>query len=200
MSPIQLILSLQIVIQSTLSIGYTNNRYPVFWNVDEGTPPIIDVTKYEILSMNWTQTGRGCSNPNCKTWNQGVWPMINTKTNPYTYINGGVPQAANLSLHIEYIKQNVPLWIPDPNWNGNAVIDFEAWTTIWNYMNNTVYQNYSIQLAQEKYPNYNHSQIVAIAKQEYETAATQFFVETLKTGLNIQNKHCHRQNIYFDHI
>ena len=142
MLPLLAFISLQIL--SPNAIGYNNNRYTVFWNVDEGTQPIIDVTKYDILPMNWTQTGRGCSNPNCKSWNEGVWPTINTKTTPYTIINGGVPQAGNLSLHIEYIKENAPLWIPDPNWNGNAVIDFEEWTTIWEYIDGSIYQNYSI--------------------------------------------------------
>ncbi len=186
MASVYLFLSYQIY--SLHAIGYDNNRYPVFWNVDEGSQPVIDVTKFDILPMNWTQTGRGCSTPNCKTWNQGVWPSINTKTTPWRIINGGVPQAGNLSLHIDTIKQTVSAWIPDPDWNGNAVIDFEQWTTVWDYMNESIYQNYSIQLAQAQYPNYNSTQIYAIAKQQFESAAMQFFVETLKTGSSIRPK------------
>eukprot|EP01084_Bolivina_argentea_P195378 335189_1 len=179
---------LNLVLVHVISIDYDNNRYRVFWNVDEGKTPVIDVTQFDILPMNWTQTGKGCSNPHCVWWNEGIWPTINTSTTPWTPINGGVPQAGNLSIHLNYIEQHLPQWIPNINWNGNAVIDFEEWTSIWNYMSGSVYQNYSIQLAQQQYPNYNSSQIEAIAKNEFESAATKWFVETLKTCTSIRPK------------
>ena len=40
-----------------------------------------------------------------------------------------MPQSGNLSLHLDNITKTLPQWIPDPEWNGNAVLDFEAWTT-----------------------------------------------------------------------
>ena len=46
-------------------------------------------------------------------------------------VNGGVPQNANLSEHLETLARDVVHWIPDPDWSGNAVLDFEAWTTVW---------------------------------------------------------------------
>ena len=44
--------------------------------------------------------------------------------------NGGVPQLGNLTAHLEYITQHLPLWIPDEKWTGHAVFDFENWTPI----------------------------------------------------------------------
>eukprot|EP01084_Bolivina_argentea_P251216 421266_1 len=167
----------------TNAISYNDNRYAVFWNVAEHAAPYEDVTKYDILPRNWTQCGWDCSTTNCTSWNQGIWPIIEDSGQ---IINGGVPQAGNLSLHLDYIQQHLPLWIPNANWNGNAVIDFEHWTTIWDYntwndnFHGIRYQNYSIQLAAKQYPNYNSSQIYSIAKQEFETAATNWFVQTLK--------------------
>ena len=45
-------------------------------------------------------------------------------------VNGGVPQAANLSAHLAELRRTVPLFIPDPEWDGMAVFDFEKWTSI----------------------------------------------------------------------
>jgi hyaluronoglucosaminidase len=48
-----------------------------------------------------------------------------------------VPQAGNLSAHIETLKASVARQIPDPEWDGNAVFDFEAWTPIWEQNQNS---------------------------------------------------------------
>ena len=37
--------------------------------------------------------------------------------------NGGVPQAANLSRHLERLREGIAKWIPDPEWAGNAMYD-----------------------------------------------------------------------------
>lgn len=96
--------------------------YPVYWNVGaEGGPHSqpVDVTAYGLLPLNWTQTGGGCVLAGCKPWSQGAFPTINPTTG--ATFNGGVPQAGNLSLHLARIREQLPLWIPDPDWGGNAV-------------------------------------------------------------------------------
>jgi hypothetical protein len=40
--------------------------------------------------------------------------------------DSGVPQAVNLTQHLDRVREGVVRWIPEPGWSGNAVIDFEA--------------------------------------------------------------------------
>eukprot|EP01083_Nonionella_stella_P142552 441303_1 len=186
-----LLLFICIFISMMSGIELNGNQYPVFWNVNEATTPYINVTQYDILQRNYTQVGDSCSTPNCVEWTQGLFPQI---LNNGSIINGGVPQSSNLSLHLDLITKQLTRWIPDPDWNGNAVLDFEAWTTVWDYNTETGesnwhskrYQDYSITLAQHEYPNYNSSEIYSIAKKHFEAAATKFFVETLKTCSSIR--------------
>jgi hypothetical protein len=42
-------------------------------------------------------------------------------------VNGGVPQAANLTAHIEALRQDIVNTIPDPGFSGLAILDWEAW-------------------------------------------------------------------------
>ena len=159
-----------------LLISAASAAFPQYWNVDESQDPLIDVTRFNFRSRNWTQVGNACSQPaaaGCKSWTQGLFPTISSDG---TIINGGVPQNGNLTLHLEAIKTQLPLWIPDKDWFGNAVLDFESWTTVWELNDGTGdwhskrYQNYSIKLA-----NGN----VDKATKDFQTAATTWFVETL---------------------
>eukprot|EP01084_Bolivina_argentea_P180158 311236_1 len=178
---------------ATLAIQLENNRYPVFWNVDETHEPKINISQFNILTKNYTQCGDVCSNQqdNCISWTQGYWSIINSSGG---IINGGVPQNGNLTLHLETINKTLPQWIPNIYWSGNAVLDFEDWTTVWEYNNgkswyhSQIYQNYSIQLVMEQHPNWtNQTQIVNEAKSQFETAATKWFVETLKLCKTIRS-------------
>ena len=46
-------------------------------------------------------------------------------------VNGGVPQRANLTLQLELLAGWIHLWVPDPDAAGDASIDFEDWTPVW---------------------------------------------------------------------
>ena len=102
--------------------------YEIYWNVAERDPPGINISSYFIFPANYTQTGNSCSNPGCSSWSQGVFPTISSSGQT---TNGGVPQNANLSEHLATLARDVLHWIPDPEWSGNAVLDFEDWTTVW---------------------------------------------------------------------
>ena len=102
--------------------------YEIYWNVADANPPGINVEDYNIFPANYTQTGNACSTRGCKHWNQGVFPTISASGKK---VNGGVPQNASLSDHLDALARDVVQWIPDPEWLGNAVLDFEDWTTVW---------------------------------------------------------------------
>jgi hypothetical protein len=101
--------------------------------------------------------------------------------------NGGVPQAANVTEHMASLVNHLATWVPDVNFTGNIVIDFEAWTPIWEQNTERVgdwhakrYQTYSEKLARAQHPHLNATAITAIAKRDFEAAAISFFVTTLE--------------------
>jgi len=108
-------------------------------------------------------------------------------------VNGGVPQAANLTLHLEQVRQGAAEWIPDPNFDGNAVLDFEAWSPRWDDNTNSDknyhfvgYQLLSLELVWDQHPNYTIAQAEALAKQQFESAAIKFFSETLEAARSVR--------------
>jgi hypothetical protein len=179
----------------------TTNVYPVFWNVDESEQSGANVTQFGILASKFTQTGDSssfgnadCNSTHCGGWLGGRWPYIageGDRHHPAGYpVYGGVPQATNLSAHLETVRAQLPQYIPDPAWPGNAVFDFEAWSTVWelNTWNSSGsgwhdhrYQNLSIALVWEAHPTWDQARVVRQAKAQFESAATEFFVKTLET-------------------
>ena len=165
--------------------------YEIYWNVGEANPTGVNLSQFLIFPANYTQTGSGCSTPDCQPWSQGLFPTISASGKP---INGGVPQNANLTAHLQRLEETVVTWIPDPEWSGNAVLDFEAWTTVWGLNTGSgswhsyQYINYSIYLETLKHPDWNKTEIMLEAKKNFEAAATNFFVETLNTLKRLRPK------------
>eukprot|EP00035_Acanthoeca_spectabilis_P001287 m.79000 g.79000 ORF g.79000 m.79000 type:complete len:436 (-) comp10769_c0_seq1:129-1436(-) len=162
----------------------SSEAYPVFWAVggnnatDFDPGQIADITQFGILPKNYTFCGRI----------GGAWPSLPNPTGPAGAVNGGVPQAGNLSLHLDLTRSNVEAMMPDPDYDGLGIYDFEAWVPLWD--ENTTpastnwhsqrYQAYSIALVKAAHPDWTPAQLEAQAKQEFETAGMNFFVETLK--------------------
>lgn len=194
-----------VLLLSVCSPSLAANDWPVYYNVDQGTageggtprqpwPPIqVDVTQYRIKPLNYTQAERACILDGCEPWTSGAFPLLECSRvdgRVIGVVNGGVPQRANLSYHLNLIRQTLPKWIPEPTWSGNAVIDFEAWTTVWHEMDKhadgACYQNYSRALVREEHPTWGAAQVEAAAEGDWETAATSFFRETLRTCAEVR--------------
>ena len=168
--------------------------YEVYWNIPGPTPAGLNLTLFSIFPGNYTQTGDTCSTPGCKPWSQGRFPTIN---NAGEALFGGVPQNANLSAHLQALRETVVAWLPDQEWAGNAVLDFESWTTVW-YLNDgggdwhgSRYVNYSLVLEAKQHPEYGPFEVYERAKANFNTAATAFFVESLQMLQKLRPKVIH---------
>lgn len=148
--------------------------------------PSVNVTaEFGVENCTRIQCGPGCTNNPCQDWTMGRFPTIKNGEP----VNGGVPQAANLSAHLASLRATVPLWIPDPDWDGYAVFDFEDWTNVWDLMvaptaggwHSVAFQNYSIELERRKHPSWSEAQLTAAAKTSFESAATEWLVLSLRT-------------------
>lgn len=142
----------------------------------------IDVSPWQISPRNLTQCGVGCTTTNCTPWNP-PFPFIDSNG---TAQFGGVPQAGNLTAYLQYIHDNIDHWLPDTEYAGNAVFDFEAWTPLWeenttpgSSWHGIAYQNLSRALVREAHPEWNESQINTTAAAEFEEAGIAYFVQTI---------------------
>jgi hyaluronoglucosaminidase len=159
--------------------------------VADKDPAGIDLSTYYMFPANFTQTGNDCSTPGCSHWTQGVFPTISESGKK---VNGGVPQRANLSEHLQRLASDVTHWIPDPEWSGNAVLDFEAWTTVWELNTDSGdwhslrYPAYSVELEEEAHPDWDIKDIYLQARKQFNVSALNFFAKTLETLTTLRPK------------
>jgi len=102
-------------------------------------------------------------------------------------LNGGVPQAADLPGHLARLRLTVEKAIPDPNFSGCAIIDFEGWDPIWE-VTGEEYRQLSRDLVRKRYPNRSPNDIERLAKAGFEAAAQKFLLETLKASRAVRPK------------
>uniref|UniRef100_A0A8B9HJ49 Hyaluronidase n=1 Tax=Astyanax mexicanus TaxID=7994 RepID=A0A8B9HJ49_ASTMX len=97
-------------------------------------------------------------------------------------VYGGVPQNASLSDHIWQADSDLRKAVPDRDFHGLAVLDWESWRPLWerNWDSKEVYWQGSKVLVKNKHPDWRPEQIEAEAEKDFEKAAQAFMVETLK--------------------
>jgi hyaluronoglucosaminidase len=134
--------------------------------------------------------GWDCRN-RAPAWGQGAFPSIADDGTP---INGGVPQAANLSRHLGLLAEQIPIFVTDPLFSGLAVFDWEAWTPVWennahptNYHGKR-YSDLSVQLVKDAHPDWPAAKVNAEAKATFQQAAVNFIVRTLELCARLRPK------------
>lgn len=99
-------------------------------------------------------------------------------------VNGGVPQNASLDEHLRAASDDIRNYIPDREFQGLAVVDWESWRPVWerNWDSKEVYREASRALVKSRHPDWSPSQINAEARVRFEEAGRKFMEETLKLG------------------
>ena len=103
-------------------------------------------------------------------------------------INGGIPQSASLTRHLEKMPDDVGYYIRDRTAKGLAVIDWEEWRPLWirNWDTKDVYRNHSRRLVARKNPTWTPDRVAKVAQQEFELSAQKFMLETLRTAKSLR--------------
>jgi hyaluronoglucosaminidase len=101
---------------------------------------------------------------------------------------GGLPQQANMSAHLAEFARDVNRQIPDPNFDGFVVIDYETWKPFWNttWTNRDLYREESMRYVRSRFPMMPAAQVEALAREEFETAAREFMLTTLREGKRLR--------------
>ncbi|XP_038668303.1 hyaluronidase-1-like isoform X2 [Scyliorhinus canicula] len=116
----------------------------------------------------------------------GLYPFYTAEGTP---VNGGLVQKASLSNHLTVATKDIANLLGQ-DFHGLAVIDWEAWRPLWdrNWGSLDIYRKESEELVRSKYPYLPESEILRIAKKEYETAAQNFMRQTLELGRALRPK------------
>ncbi|OXB73223.1 UNVERIFIED_CONTAM: hypothetical protein H355_016403 [Colinus virginianus] len=117
----------------------------------------------------------------------GFYPYFNKRLEP---VNGGVPQQSSLSEHLARLQESIGKYIRSATSEGLAVIDWEEWRPIWvrNWKPKDVYQEVSRELVKQKQPCLSPEEVNKQAVFEFETAARQFMVRTLRYAKSFRPK------------
>ncbi|CAI5441867.1 unnamed protein product [Caenorhabditis angaria] len=103
-------------------------------------------------------------------------------------INGGLPQNGDISEHLRLAEKDIIEMIPSKDFNGIAVIDLEhfrpSWELSWGKFG--IYKKESIKLARQNHPTLSKEELTLLARQEYDTAAKKYFVETIRLGKRLR--------------
>ena len=99
-------------------------------------------------------------------------------------VNGGVPQNASLDGHLRVAADDIRTDIPDRDFQGLGVIDWESWRPVWvrNWDTKKVYWEASEALVRSRHPDWSPAQIEVAARKEFEDAGRDWMVETLRLG------------------
>ncbi|XP_078065983.1 hyaluronidase-like isoform X2 [Mustelus asterias] len=116
----------------------------------------------------------------------GLYPYY---TNEEIPVNGGLVQDASLSNHLTVASEDIAHLL-DQDFHGLAVIDWEEWRPLWdrNWGRLHIYRERSEELVRSKHPHLPESEILRIAKKQYEAAAQMFMRQTLKLGQTLRPK------------
>jgi hyaluronoglucosaminidase len=97
-----------------------------------------------------------------------------------TLVNGGVPQAGNLTAHLEKFAADAAALLPlGPLTEGACLLDWEFWRAEW-ATTGDAYRNASIARAAAQMPGAPPAAVLAAARAEYEAGARAFYEGSLR--------------------
>ncbi len=106
-----------------------------------------------------------------------VW--IDPETGRQVPEHGSIPQRANWDAHLTKLRRDVAAAIPQADWDGCAVLDFEGWEPVWAKLNQPM-KDLSVDWVRQRFPNLSAAQRQARAKEEFEAAGLDFMLRTLQ--------------------
>uniref|UniRef100_A0A914KHA7 Hyaluronidase n=1 Tax=Meloidogyne incognita TaxID=6306 RepID=A0A914KHA7_MELIC len=96
----------------------------------------------------------------------------------------------NLNDHLEKAKNDILKTIPDPDFSGPAIIDYEKWRPEWslNWAARRIYQLESTKDVLERFPGISEKSATEIGRELFNKRARKFTVETIRLGRKLRPK------------
>uniref|UniRef100_A0A1W7RAD4 Hyaluronidase n=1 Tax=Hadrurus spadix TaxID=141984 RepID=A0A1W7RAD4_9SCOR len=165
--------------------------FDVFWNVPSSLCSIkydVNMTetllKYNIL-VNDGESFIGDKITLIYENGIGKYPHIDPNKGD---INGGLPRLDKLKEHLNLAEKDIQKIIPNPDFNGLGIIDWEAWRPIWEYHwgGLSIYQKRTIDLVKKDHPTESDQFIQTTAKNLWENTAKQWMLKTLELAKKLR--------------
>ncbi|NWT24152.1 HYAL2 protein, partial [Cardinalis cardinalis] len=117
----------------------------------------------------------------------GLYPYY---THQGVAVNGGVPQNSSLSEHLARLQEGIEKYIRSSTKEGLAVIDWEEWRPVWarNWKPKDIYREASQGLVMQRHPTWPPEKVNKQAAFEFESAAQEFMVKTLRKAKSFRPK------------
>ncbi|XP_014293950.1 hyaluronidase [Halyomorpha halys] len=102
--------------------------------------------------------------------------------------NNGIPQEGDLKKHLILFEKELETAIPEKNFSGIGVIDFEHWRPIWreNWGSLDKYKQLSLDTERKRHPFWSKTALENRAIQRFEKAASRFIDETLSKAVKLR--------------
>ncbi|XP_018413235.1 PREDICTED: hyaluronidase-1-like [Nanorana parkeri] len=144
----------------------------------------LDLSIFDIVA-NQNQTLSGQNVTIFYHTHLGYYPYVNDDD---TSVNGGVPQNQSLTKHLSKAKEDVVRFVPNKDFQGLGVIDWENWRPLWdrNWDKKSIYRTKSIQLVKTLHPDWPSDLLQKQAKEEFTVAAKSFMSETVLLAQEIR--------------
>nr|ACD61711.1 hyaluronidase [Orancistrocerus drewseni] len=166
-------------------------HFYIYWNV-----PTVMCHKYgldfsEVKTFNILQNNDDKFRGDIMTimYDPGQFPaMVPHEQYPgqdkYKRRNGGVPQMGKFNKHKTAFIEDLDTQIPNVNFSGIGVIDFEKWKPIFrqNWGETRIHKNISIELVKQVHSLWSYSTIKSEAAKQFEKHARYFMEETLNVA------------------
>ncbi|KAL3108489.1 hypothetical protein niasHT_015411 [Heterodera trifolii] len=109
---------------------------------------------------------------------------IVAKNGTSKFVNGGIPQNVDIRQHLAKAREDILRAIPDPNFSGPAVIDYERWRPEYslNWDQRRVYQRHSTWDALKRFPGISEKAATELGRE------MKFIVETIRLGRKLRPK------------
>ncbi|XP_055984982.1 hyaluronidase-1 [Sorex fumeus] len=166
-----------------------NQPFSTIWNADtqgclEDHNIDVDVSVFDV-TVNPNQAFRGPDMTIFYSSQLGTYPYYTSKGEP---VFGGLPQNASLDTHLARAFQDILAAIPECNFSGLGVIDWESWRPRWafNWDSKDIYRQRSRALVRAKHPHWSTSQVEEAARKQFQAAAQAWMGDTLKLGQTLR--------------
>ena len=95
------------------------------------------------------------------------------------WIHGGTPIEAHLESHLAQVRRDVARLIPNPNWDGFAVIDYESWGVTLKPGAQGEYKERALGIARSLHPGASEHELDRIARTMWNQASIRFMLATI---------------------